>query len=153
MQVWPELRNLQSTAPATACVEVGVVEDDERRVAAELERDLLDLRRRTGAISSLPTSVEPVKPSLRTSGFEVSSPADHRRVLGIAGDDAEARPAAAPASSAERGDRERRERRLLGRLQHHRAAGGERRRRLARQHRGGEVPRRDAGGDADRLLQ
>ena len=41
------------------------------------------------AISSLPTSVEPVKPSLRTSGFDVISRADRRRVLRVAGDDAE----------------------------------------------------------------
>ena len=45
MQVWPELRNLQSVGARDGGVEVGVVEDDERRVAAELERDLLQLRR------------------------------------------------------------------------------------------------------------
>ena len=41
MHVWPELRNLQSDGPRDGFVHVGVVEDDERRVAAELERDLL----------------------------------------------------------------------------------------------------------------
>ena len=45
MHVWPELRNLQSDGPGDGGVEVGVVEDDERRVAAELERDLLHLCR------------------------------------------------------------------------------------------------------------
>src|SRR5581483_514392 len=54
-------------------LDIGVVEDDERGVAAEFERDLLD---RAGAllISSLPISVEPVKVSLRTIGLEVISP-------------------------------------------------------------------------------
>ena len=42
-QVWPALRNFEAIAPATACVEIGVVEDDERRVAAELEGQLLDV--------------------------------------------------------------------------------------------------------------
>ena len=54
-------------------------------------------------------------------------------------------PGGSPASSAELRDRERGERRLLGRLQHHRAAGRERGRGLARRHRRGEVPRRDPG--------
>ena len=56
-----------------------------------------------------------------------------------------------PARSASTATRERRQRRLLGGLQHHRAAGRQRRRGLARDHRGREVPRRDAGDDADRL--
>ena len=130
MHVWPELRNLQMSAPATALVEVGVVEDDERRVAAELERDLLHLVRAL-PIRSFPTSVEPVKPSLRTIGFDGHLAPDLRRVLRIAGDDREdARRHAR--LLGERGDRERGERCLLGRLQHHRAAGGERGRGLAR---------------------
>ena len=51
------------------------------------------------------------------------------------------------------GQRERRQRGLLGRLDHHRAPGSQRRRSLAGDHRGGEVPRRDGGADAHRLLQ
>ena len=43
MQTWPELRNLQSDRAGDGGVEVGVVEDQEGRVAAELQRDLLDL--------------------------------------------------------------------------------------------------------------
>ena len=38
----PQLRNFEAIVPATACCEIGVVEDDQRRVAAELERQLLD---------------------------------------------------------------------------------------------------------------
>ena len=50
-------------------------------------------------------------------------------------------------------ERERRERRVLGRLCDDGAAGGQRRRDLARDHRRREVPRRDRGDHADRLLQ
>ena len=79
-------------------VEVGVVEDDERRVAAQLHRDLLDRLGRTARISILPTSVEPVKVILRTVGLEVSSaPISPRR----AGDDVEhARGNAGPLGTA-----------------------------------------------------
>ena len=47
-------------------LEVGVIEDDERRVAAELERQLLDGVGATGDRGCLPTSVDPVNVSLRT---------------------------------------------------------------------------------------
>ena len=50
------------------------------------------------------------------------------------------------------GERQRRERRLRGGLEHDGAAGRERRPDLARDHRERKVPRRDAGDDADRLL-
>ena len=53
----------------------------------------------------------------------------------------------------EHGERERRERRFGRRLDHDRAAGGERRAAFARDHGVGEIPRRDRGDDADRLLQ
>jgi len=46
-QVWPALRVLGGDGAFDRRVEVGVVEDDERRVAAELERELLD---RVGAL-------------------------------------------------------------------------------------------------------
>ena len=62
-------------------------------------------------------------------------------------------PGGTPASSASLHERERRQRRVLGRLADDGAAGGERRRDLARDHRGREVPRRDRRHHADRLLQ
>ena len=61
-------------------------------------------------------------------------------------------PAGTPASSASAHERQRGQRRVLGRLGDHRAAGGQRRRDLARDHRRREVPRRDGGDHADRLL-
>ena len=72
-------------------------------------------------MSSLPTSVEPVKPSLRTIGFEVIS----RPITGASSASPvtmESTPGGSPALLAQLGHGERRERRLLGRLQHHRAA-------------------------------
>ena len=60
-------------------------------------------------------------------------------------------PAGSPHSSSSCGQREHRERRLLGRLDDHRAAGGDRRADLAGAHRDGEVPRGDEVAGADRL--
>ena len=90
--------------------------------------------------------------SLRTAGFEVSSPP----ITGASS----ASPVttwSTPVGDArlggERRQSERGQRRLLGGLDHDRAAGGQRRRSLPRDHRCREVPGRDPGGDADRLLQ
>ena len=104
------------------------------------------------AISSFPTSVEPVKPSLRTIGLEVISPP-------IAGASSaspvttEKTPGGTPASSASAATASAESGVCSAGFKHHRAADGERRRRLARRHRRGEVPRRDPRGDADRLAQ
>jgi hypothetical protein len=40
-QTWPWLNQIASTTPFDRAVEIGVVEHDERRLAAELERQLL----------------------------------------------------------------------------------------------------------------
>ncbi len=101
------------------------------------------------SIRILPTSVEPVKVIMRTSGFDVISVPtgtgslrrhDVEHALG------EAR------ALGKLGQRQRRQRRVLGRLDDHRAARGERRRHLARDHGVGKIPRRDRRHDADRLL-
>ena len=121
-------------------VEIGVVEDEERLVAAELHRDVDDRGRRPAPSSSRPTPVEPVNDSLRT------------RVVGERGLDQLARACrwsarsrrrrGAPASPSSCGEQQRGQRRLLGRLEHDRAAGREGRADLAGGHRGREVPRR-----------
>ena len=67
------LRNFDAIAPFDRGVEIGIVEHDEGRVAAQFQRDLLHRATRIGASECLPTSVEPVKENLRTSGFSVSS--------------------------------------------------------------------------------
>ena len=103
-------------------------------------------------MSSLPTAVEPVKPILRTVGLPVSSPP-------MAGASSASpvtiwkTPGGHARAVGELGQRERRERRLLGGLADDRVAGGQRRRGLARDHRRGEVPGRDAAADADGLLE
>ena len=61
-------------------------------------------------------------------------------------------PAGTPAASMISVKMLRRERRDLGRLQHHRAAGGQRREHLARDLVDRPVPRRDQAAHADRLL-
>ena len=43
MQTWPLLRNLPMTAAWATCCDVGVGEDDQRGVAAQLEAQPLDL--------------------------------------------------------------------------------------------------------------
>jgi len=71
-QVWPLLRYLDAIGAVDRGVDIGIVEHDERRIAAEFERHLLTVLAHC-CISSLPTSVEPVKVNLRTSGWVVSS--------------------------------------------------------------------------------
>ena len=100
------------------------------------------------AISSLPTSVEPVKPIARTAGWSVialpmarASPVTRLKT-----------PGGRPARKRKFAERERGQRRLAGGLRHHRAADGDRRRDLAGDHRRGEIPRRDRRDHADRLL-
>ena len=73
MQAWPVLSTLTMAAPDRGPGRVGVVVDDERGVAAQLHRHPLDVGGGAGAMSSLPTSVEPVNVSLRTAGLSISS--------------------------------------------------------------------------------
>ena len=128
-------------------VEVGVVEDDQRRVPAELHAHLLD---GVGARleEELPTSVEPVNDSLRTRSLPVSSPP----TSGAAGDHIEY----ALGNAGALGQLGKRQRRIRGEargLGHHGAARRERRRALPRDHGVREVPGRDRGTHPDRLLE
>ena len=92
-----------------------------------------------------PTSVEPVKAILSTPAM-----GDERRAgRAVAGDDVDdAR--RQPRLDADLGEGERGQRRVFGRLQHDRVAGGERRRDLPGEHQQREVPRDDLPADADR---
>ena len=129
-------------------VEIGVLQDDVRRLAAELERDLLqvigcglndelaDLRR-----AGERHLVDPrMRRQCRAGGFaetgdDVHHPVGKSRLL-----DQFAEP-------------QRGERRLLGRLQNHGAAGGERRPEFPCRHQQGEVPRDDLAHHTNRLTQ
>ena len=100
------------------------------------------------AISFLPVSVDPVNDSLRTVGLPVSS-----APISVAGPGDHVEDAFRQARAARQlGERQGGERRLRCGLQHDSAAGGNGRSRLSRDHGEGKVPRRDAGGDANRLL-
>ena len=128
---------------------VGVVEHDERRVAAELHADALDLRGRLlrDELADLGRARERDLAHLRV-GDQLATD-----VLGIArGDEVHHSLGNADLlEDLEHLDRE--ERRLLRGLDHDRATGGERGRDLARQHRHRVVPRSDRADHADRLAQ
>ena len=73
MQVWPVLRYLEATAPSTAAsmpasskTMKGALPPSSSEIFFTVEADC--------CISSLPISVEPVKVTFRTSGFDVISP-------------------------------------------------------------------------------
>ena len=128
-------------------IQIRIVEHDERRVAAELERQLLH---RARALRHQQLA------DLGRSGERQLLHDRIRRQLaanlgGRSGDDVEDALRDAGALG-ELGERQRRERRLRRRLEHDGAAGRDRRTGLARDHRQREVPRRDAGHDANRLL-
>ena len=131
--------------PLDRLVERGVVEDDVRGLAAELERQLragageLALDRlahlgRAGERDLVHVVVLDERGArAAVAGDDVD---DSRRQLGLA---------------ADVGEEERGQRRRLGRLQDDRVPGRERRRDLPRQHQEREVPGDDLAGDAERL--
>ena len=127
-------------------VEVRVVEDDEGGVAAEFERELLH-RRRALRHEQAPDLGRAGEREFAHRRIGAQLAADRGR---LAGDHVE-HPGRQAGLLGQRGQRQGAERRLFGRLDHRRAAGGERRRNLARNHGEREIPGRDRGDDADRL--
>ena len=67
-------------APGSTVGEVGVVEHDVRRLAAELEEHALQRARRRCAAMCLPTAVEPVNEIMSTRGSTGEHVADRRRI-------------------------------------------------------------------------
>ena len=126
-------------------LEVGVVEDHHRRLAAELEVDALQ------ALGGGPGD--------DLAGADVAGDRDHADLrmaheagadrFAVAGDDVE--DAGGEDVGGELGEAQRGERRLLRRLEDHRVAGGQRRADLPDRHHQRVVPRRDRGDDAHRL--
>ena len=127
-------------------VDMGVVEHDERRVAAELEPDLLHRSRRLAheQLADLGRAGEADEAHGRMFAHRL---ADRGRIAGQQIEDAGGHAGA----QREFAERERRQRRLGRGLRDHRAADGERRRDLAGDHRGGKVPWGDRRDHADRL--
>ena len=143
----PMLRILAIIAPSTAASRSA---SSKTRNGA-LPPSSIETRRTCSAacaISFCPTSVEPVKDSLRVRGSSISGSID--RAADSAGDDVE-HAAGQPGLLEDLREREHRQRRLLGGLDDHRAARGDRRADLARAHRHREVPRRDEQARADGL--
>ena len=128
-------------------IEIGVVEDDERRVAAELEADLLHRRGRLAhqQLADLGRAGEGRRSAPRDGR---SAPRRSRCALPVT---TLRTPGGMPARSASTASASAVSGVSLAGLHHHRAAGGERRADLARDHRGREIPRRDRRDDADRL--
>ena len=97
---------------------------------------------------SRPTTVEPVKATLSTPGWSTSA----APVVAVAGEHVE-RSLGEARLERQLAEPQRGQRRLLGRLQDDRAAGGERRGDLPDRHQQRVVPGDDLGADADRLAQ
>ena len=130
------------------CIQIGIVEDDEGRVAAEFHRYLFH---RTGALRHqlLADLGGAGESELAHHGAGGEDMADHAR---LSRHDVEhARRNAR--LGGEYCERERRIRRGAGGLHHDRAARSQRRTGLARDHRVRKIPRRDRRDHADWLLQ
>src|ERR1700732_519734 len=72
-QVWPALRYFEAMAPLTAASTSASSKTMNGALPPSSSDNFLTVPAHC-SISNLPTSVEPVKVSLRTVGFEVSSP-------------------------------------------------------------------------------
>ena len=101
------------------------------------------------AMICLPTSVEPVKHTLRTAGWVTNRWPTTEPRPGSTWNT----PLRQPGVQRQFGDPQRGQRRHLGRLQHHRVPGRERRREPPGSDRHREVPRHDDADDAERLVE
>ncbi|MEA2227197.1 MAG: succinate-semialdehyde dehydrogenase / glutarate-semialdehyde dehydrogenase [Solirubrobacteraceae bacterium] len=129
-------------------VEIGVVEDEERRVAAELHRHAQDL---VGGLADQLAADLGGPGERQLAGARVLDERLHRPARRLGRDDVQHAAGQARLLEDLR-EGEHRQRRLLGRLDHHRAAGRDGGADLAGAHRQREVPRRDEDARADRLL-
>ena len=138
---------LAGQRPFDGGIQVGIVKHDEGRVAAQLHRDFLD---RAGALGNQLAADfgRAGKAELAHDGAAGQLGTDF---TGRAGDDAE-HPGRHPGAFGQHGQRQCRQRRLAGGLEHDRAAGRQCRADLAGDHGIGKIPRRDGRADADRLL-
>ena len=146
-QVWPVLRYLEAMAPSTAASRSASSKTMKGALPPSSMETFLTVPAQA-AISCLPTSVEPVKVSLRTRGLAVSSPpmAPEEPVMTLK------TPLGMPARAGELGERQGRVGGGARRLDHHGTAGSKGGSGLAGDHRRREVPGGDGGADADRFL-
>ena len=127
-------------------LDVGVVEDDDRRLAAELEVDPLDVGAPRSAATCMPARTEPVIDDHRRGRV-----LDQRAAgVAVAGDDVEH--AGGRNSRGDLGQQQRGLGRGVARLEHDRVAGGDRRARTSRPpSSSGSSTGVDLADDADRL--
>ena len=147
MQRWPFSVKICASAASTRELGVGVLEHDDRRLAAELDRGALE-RRCAGRDHALPVVGSPVKQIRSTPGCARQRGAGR---LAEAVDDVE--DAVGQLGLLEHlGEQRRGEGRPLGRLEHDRVARRERRRDPPRREHQRRVPGHDQPGHADRLV-
>ena len=147
MHDWPDAEKMPKAERRDRLLEVGVGEDDVGRLAAELEGDELERRRRPAPRSACRSRSTPVKAILSTPGVVDERLARARAEARQHVDDARRQVELLD----QRGERERRDRRVLRRLEHDRVAARERRAELPREHHQRRVPGDDRADHADRL--
>ena len=148
MQTWPALRNLARAGGLDGQRDVGVLGDDHRRVAAQLHRHALHVL--AGQRGQL------LAHRRRAGEGDLADDRVRDQVVGDLGGVAvhQAQHAGRDAGIGEGADQlGGRGRRFLRRLDDHRAAGGQRGRHLAHHLVDREVPGREGGDRADRLLE
>ena len=147
LQIWPEFWNTAIAAPGTAASRSASA----KTMLGDLPPSSIDIRFRLPAAARMifwPTSVEPVKAILSTPGCAASAaPASPKPVTTLT------TPCGHAGLHAQLGQPQRRQRRLLGRLEHDGAARREHRAELPDRQADRAVPRVDRADHADRLLQ
>ena len=126
-------------------LEIGIVEHDDRRLAAELQVRALQIAGGS-AQDLLARRTSPVSDTMRTRGCD-----DQRRADPLAPAADDVHDPFGKDLGEDLAELQRRQRCLLGGFEHDRVARGERRRELPGGHHQGIVPRRDRGDDAHRI--
>ena len=147
VQAAPPLRIFASSAPSTA-TSMSAPGSTMSGALPPSSIEALTTLSAQACSRSRPTSVEPVKESFRTSGLLIILATRGPVGTGVTRLTTPLRDADAPQHLD---DVRRGQRGLAGRFEDGRAAGGQRGSELPGRHGGGEVPRRDQQGDADRL--
>ena len=148
MQHWPLLKKMPFAAPCDRRLEVGVGEDHVRRLAAELERDLLEV-----AGSRLDDQLADLGRAGERDLVDAVVRGQSRRRRPPNPVTMLTTPVGQPGLLHQLAEAQRRQRRLLGGLEHDGAAARQRRRELPCRHQQREVPRDDLADHADRLAQ
>ena len=148
MQVCPVAAKMPEITPEHRRLELGIVEHDVRRLAAELERHVLQAARGR-LVDLLPGEVRAGEGDLRARRDARPARRPPRLPIPVT---MLTTPGGKPASSNSAHELQRRGRGELRRLDHRDVAGRKRRRELPGQQQQRRVPRRDHAHDAERLV-